>query len=191
MKQPLKKFDLWYKRALRTEKVNPQAVSLGTASASGRPSVRTVFLKRYDERGFIFYTNYASRKGKELSKNPQAALLFYWKSLSRQVRIVGRTKRVSRKESKAYFRTRSRESQLGAWASAQSAAIPHRAALLKKVAAFEKRFKGKEVPLPPSWGGICIVPAEIEFWQEGAHRLHDRIVYRKIKGKWKEIRLAP
>lgn len=191
MKHPIKQFDLWYKQALRAEKVNPQAVSLGTANASGRPSVRTVFLKGYDERGFIFYTNYGSRKGKELLQNPQAALLFYWKSLSRQVRIVGRTKRVSRKESEAYFRTRSRESQLGAWASAQSEAIPSRAALLKKVAQFGKRFKGTDVPLPPSWGGILLVPSEIEFWREGAHRLHDRIVYKKVKGKWKEVRLAP
>lgn len=191
MKHPIKQFDLWYKQALRAEKVNPQAVSLGTANASGRPSVRTVFLKGYDERGFIFYTNYGSRKGKELLQNPQAALLFYWKSLSRQVRIVGRTKRVSRKESDAYFRTRSRESQLGAWASAQSEAIPSRAALLKKVAVLRKRFKGTDVPLPPSWGGILLVPSEIEFWREGAHRLHDRIAYKKVKGKWKEVRLAP
>jgi pyridoxamine 5'-phosphate oxidase len=171
--------------------IDPNAMALATVDANGFPSVRTVLLKGVDERGFIFFTNYESRKGHELTTNPRAALVFYWRELERQVSISGMVEKVSREESEKYFVSRPRGSQIGAWASQQSAPIPDREFLEKRWAEMEAKFPA-DVSTPPFWGGYVLRPARIEFWQGGASRLHDRFQYAKqADGSWKIERLSP
>ena len=188
---PVAQFAQWYERAQAVVKPLPEAVALATATRAGHPSLRMVLLKGYDARGFVFYTSYRSRKGRELARNPRAALLFYWGESGRQVRIDGRVERLLARESDEYFATRPRGSQLAAWASPQSDVVAGRGPLERRFAAFARRFPAA-VPRPPHWGGYRLVPESFEFWQGGADRLHDRIVYRRARsGRWRIERLAP
>lgn len=187
---PLKQFDRWFHDALEAEVPLPNAMTLATATAAGRPSARAVLLKGVDAGGFVFYTNYASRKARELAANPHAALVFTWAELERQVRIEGPVERVSAQESDAYFESRPLGSRLGAWASPQSELLPDRLTLATKVAAIVLRY-GKHPPRPPHWGGYRVLPEAIEFWQGRKNRLHDRLLYTKQAGGWKIERLAP
>jgi pyridoxamine 5'-phosphate oxidase len=164
---------------------------LATATTDGKPSARTVLLKGYDERGFVFYTNYEGRKAAELEVNPTCALLFYWGELERQVRIEGRASRLSSEESDAYFAGRPRGSRLGAWASEQSHPVEDRSILEERVRALEAEYEGREIPRPPFWGGYRVEPDTIEFWQGRENRLHDRIVYHRSGRGWKIVRLQP
>jgi len=189
-RDPFKQFAHWYDAARATEKPLPNAAALATATRAGRPSARVVLLKDFDAGGFVFFTNYRSRKAKELAHNARASLLFYWGRLERQVRIDGRVALVSARESDEYFATRPRGSQLGAWASPQSAVLPGRADLERRFAAADRRYPDK-VPRPPHWGGYCLVPDRVEFWQGRADRLHDRLRYRRTRGGWRIERLAP
>jgi pyridoxamine 5'-phosphate oxidase len=166
-------------------------MALATATPQGKPSVRFVLLKAHDERGFVFYTNYGSRKSAELDVNPEATLIFHWAILQRQVRIEGTVEKVSHGESEAYFQTRSRGSQIGAWASAQSETLPSRKVLEDRVRKYEAEFKGKTVPLPPFWGGYRLNPRNLEFWQGRANRLHDRIKFIRKEAGWERLRLYP
>lgn len=188
---PVAQFAGWYDDALRVEKPLPHAAALATATRSGRVSARMVLLKSFDARGFVFFTNYRSRKGQELARNDRATLLFYWGNLARQVRIEGHITKVTRHESNDYFATRPRGSQLSAWASAQSEFVTGRAALEERMSQVARRFP-REVPRPPHWGGYRLTPDAIEFWQGRDDRLHDRILYRRARrGAWKIERLAP
>lgn len=188
---PIAQFALWYADARAVERPLPHAVALATATRSGRASLRMVLLKDFDARGFVFYTNYRSRKGDELARNPRASLLFYWGHLERQVRIEGRVARVSRRESDEYFRTRARGSQLGAWASPQSAVLARRADLERRFAAAHTKFPA-QVPRPAHWGGYRLEPVLIEFWQGRVDRLHDRLCFTRGRtGPWRLARLAP
>jgi len=188
---PHKHFGIWYKQRLSSTAVYPDAVSLATSSKDGHISVRTVLLKEYSASGFAFFTNYNSKKGMHLAENSHAAMLFYWPESGRQVRIEGLVEKVSRKDSETYFRTRPRESQIGAWASEQSTVIPDRKFLDRRVEFFNDKFSGKPVDLPANWGGFLLVPDRIEFWQEGKYRLHDRIQYTRKENSWLIERLAP
>jgi pyridoxamine 5'-phosphate oxidase len=188
---PIALFNRWLRDARRAGIYLPEAVTLATATADGVPSVRLMLFKGVDERGFRFFTNYESRKARELDTNPRAALAFHWAILHRQVRIAGRVERLSEEESRAYFRTRPRGSQLGAWASEQSSVIPDRAALERSYRDCKKRFRDNEVPLPPFWGGYRLIPAQIEFWQGRANRLHDRLRFTKESEGWTLERLSP
>ena len=188
---PFEQFRIWLDDALAANLREPNAMTLATADPKGRPSARIVLLKSFDERGFVFYTSYASRKSAELEKNPRAALLFYWPDLVRQVRIEGTVRRVSRRESADYFRTRPAGSRLGAWASRQSAVIPDRAWLDQRIAEAERRFTSQEIPVPEYWGGFRLTPTAFEFWQGRPNRLHDRLRYRKTARGWRRDRLAP
>jgi pyridoxamine 5'-phosphate oxidase len=188
---PFKQFSCWYSEHINTGVPIPESFSLATSTPDGRVSLRTVLLKDHSERGFIFFTNYNSRKGEQLSSNSFAALLFYWSESGRQVRIEGVAAKVSEEESLAYFRTRPRESQLSAWASEQSRNVPDRAHLESRFETYRKKFMGKDVEKPPHWGGFVIVPSWFEFWQDGEHRLHDRITYSKKDDHWLIQRLAP
>ena len=165
-------------------------MTLATATTDGVPSARIVLLKTFDSRGFVFFTNYESRKGSELRHNPRAALVFHWPKLERQVRIEGRVEQTSRDESQAYFDTRPRGSRIAAWASAQSERIESREALEQSAREIEERFGADAIPVPPFWGGYRVVPSRIEFWMGRANRLHDRFVYER-DGAWKQSRLAP
>ncbi len=190
-RDPIAMFAAWFADARASVKPLPHAMALATAGPGGRPAVRMVLLKDFDPAGFVFYTNYRSRKARELAKNARASLLFYWGSLERQVRIEGRVAKVTRRESDAYFSTRSRGSQIGAWASPQSEPIPDRATLDRLCAATAARHTGA-VPRPPFWGGYRLAPEAIEFWQGRDDRLHDRILYRRTRnGRWTIERLAP
>lgn len=189
---PFEQFRRWFAEAEEVEPPEPNAMTLATATRDGRPSARMVLLKGVDERGFVFYTNYESRKGRELAENPWAALVFWWPHMARQVRVEGRVEKVSEAESDAYFRTRPRGSQIGAWASRQSTVIASRAELEARYRQYEAEFEGREVPRPPYWGGYRLVPEVFEFWQGRLNRLHDRFRYRKQPdGSWVIERLAP
>lgn len=190
---PLQQFALWYQEAERAGLHLPMAMTLATAANDGAPSARIVLLKQADERGFIFYTNYRSRKGRELTENPRAALVFFWDALDRQVRAEGTITKVPPEESNRYFATRPRESQIGAHASPQSEPIGSRVLLDEATRTLERRFEGAPVPRPDHWGGFCLAPAAIEFWQGRDGRLHDRIAYLRSVGAtgWKISRLAP
>ncbi|WNO53883.1 pyridoxamine 5'-phosphate oxidase [Stakelama saccharophila] len=188
---PFTLFDAWFAEARQSEPSDPNAVALATADARGRPSVRMVLLKGHGPDGFVFYTNRESRKAGDLADNARAALLFHWKSLRRQVRIEGPVARVSDAESDAYFASRSRDSQLGAWASDQSRPLDARATFEARFADMQARFAGQDVPRPPHWGGYRVAPVRIEFWQDRAHRLHERRVFDRDDADWREGLLYP
>lgn len=188
---PLSQFGLWFEEALRAEQPDPEAMTLATATHDGVVSARVVLLKGFDSAGFVFYTNYQSRKSRALLENPHAALTFYWHTLNRQVRIEGLTEKVSQQESEEYFQTRPRGSRIGAWTSPQSEEIPNRESLEEKLAEMTRRFEGGEVPCPLFWGGFRLRPRLVEFWQGRENRLHDRIVYEWIEDQWRTLRLAP
>jgi pyridoxamine 5'-phosphate oxidase len=188
---PIAQFARWYENALESVKPLPDAVALATATRAGHSSLRMVLLKSFDAHGFVFYTNYASRKGRELARNARASLLFYWGGLERQVRVEGSVGKVLARESDDYFATRPRGSQLSAWASAQSETVTSRAALERRFAAIARKYPGA-VPRPPHWGGYRLTPETVEFWQGREDRLHDRILYRRSpRGRWVIERLAP
>lgn len=190
---PFALFDAWFKAATKSGLFLPEAMTLATASPEGKPSARAVLLKQADESGFVFYTNYGSRKAGELESNPHASLLFHWPILQRQVRVEGRVERVSREESSEYYHSRPRGSQIGAWASKQSSELDARATLEGRVKEFEEKFGEGEVPLPDHWGGYRVIPSRIEFWQGRPFRLHDRIIFeRPDEGSdWAIHRLYP
>ncbi|WP_295408931.1 pyridoxamine 5'-phosphate oxidase [uncultured Thiocystis sp.] len=190
---PIRQFQQWFETAIGTDLPEPNAMSLCTVDASGQPSVRTVLLKLYDEQGFVFFTNYGSRKAREIDRNPRVALLFPWVALARQVQITGRAERIPTAESLKYFVSRPRGSQIGAWSSPQSEVIGSRSLLEAKVAEIARKFARGEVPLPDFWGGYRIVPETIEFWQGRESRLHDRFRYRRCEESrdWRIDRLAP
>ncbi len=191
--EPLRLFAAWFAEARRAEPVNPEAMTLATVDADGRPNARMVLLKGFDERGFVFYSNAESTKGHELAAAPQAALTFYWKALQRQVRLRGPVEAVSDAEADAYFATRSRMAQIGAWASKQSTALESRLAFEKAIALSTAKFAIGTVPRPPHWVGYRVVPSEIEFWQERPFRLHDRISFTRDSAgaPWTKTRLYP
>jgi pyridoxamine 5'-phosphate oxidase len=185
-------FAAWFADAAAFGLPEPNAMIVATASTDGRPSARTVLLKGYDVRGFVFYTNYTSRKGAEAAENPAASLVFPWFPMQRQVIVAGAVERVSRAETEAYFATRPRGSQLGAWASPQSKVVPDRAAVEAGLAAATERFGAdRPVPPPPHWGGLRVLPETVEFWQGRSNRLHDRLRYRRTGSDWVVERLAP
>lgn len=189
---PFVQFQQWLDAAIAANLIEPTAMTLATATPEGRPAARMVLLRGFDERGFVFYTNYDSRKGEELAANPWAALVFYWAALERQVRIEGAVAPVASEESDAYFATRHPGSRLGAWASPQSRPIPDRAALEQRMAELEAQYPDGAVPRPPHWGGYRVTPASLEFWQGRPNRLHDRLRYRRQPdGLWLIERLAP
>lgn len=188
---PIDQFNLWFEEAVKSEQPDSNAMTLSTATIDGRVSGRIVLLKDCDERGFVFFTNYESRKSREMALNPRAALTFYWHELHRQVRIEGTVERVSARESEEYFQTRPYGSRLGAWASPQSEEIANRAEIERRVAEIEERFKDQPINCPPFWGGFRVKPERIEFWQGRESRLHDRILYTLHDEKWRISRLAP
>jgi pyridoxamine 5'-phosphate oxidase len=188
---PMAMFRHWLHDAVVARLHEPNAMVVSTVSAEGHPSARTVLLKGVDDRGFVFYSNYDSRKGRELSANPNAALLFPWHDLQRQVRVEGRAEQLQREESATYFASRPRPSQLGAWASPQSSVVPSRDDLEKRYAEVAERFHDVDVPLPPNWGGYLVRPEVVEFWQGRRGRMHDRLVYRREGEGWGAVRLAP
>ena len=188
---PIEQFRRWFDAALDAGLHEPNAMTVATATRDGSPSARVVLLKGFDSRGFVFYTNYEGRKGRELEENPRAALLFYWGELERQVRIEGTVSRVSEEESDAYYASRPRGSRLGAWASQQSRTVEGRGFLEDRIGDLEAEYEGREVPRPPFWGGYRVWPEVVEFWQGRENRLHDRIVYRRQGGGWETERLQP
>ncbi|MGB0951896.1 MAG: pyridoxamine 5'-phosphate oxidase [Planctomycetota bacterium] len=188
---PMKQFELWFQQASDANLQDPSAFSLATASAAGAPSVRTVLLKIFDEQGFVFFTNYASKKAKDIEENPQVGMLCHWLPLERQIKITGRAEKVTTIESMKYFATRPRGSQIGAWISPQSSVITSRKLLEGKLRAAMEKLAGGEVPMPEKWGGYRIVPETIEFWQGRENRLHDRFRYLRQADAWEIERLAP
>ncbi|MEM7417832.1 MAG: pyridoxamine 5'-phosphate oxidase [Gemmatimonadota bacterium] len=188
---PIELFGAWFENAVQSGRALPESVALATANADGIPSVRIVLLKGVDERGFVFFTNYTSRKGRELEENPHASMCFHWAELERQIRISGPVNKIGDDESYAYFSTRPRGSRVGAWASKQSQPLDERTTLEARVEDAEARFEGGDVPLPPFWGGYRIAPHTIEFWQGRTDRLHDRLVFRRTETGWDRERLYP
>ncbi len=190
---PIRQFHNWFQDVLKADIADPNAMTLSTCTADGRPSCRIVLLKDYTEEGFTFFTNYESKKGREMADNPFVSLNFFWKELHRQIRIEGQVEKLPEEDSRIYFQSRPRGSQIGAWASPQSGFIENRDALDKKVDDVQKRFEGQDVlPLPPFWGGYLVVPDALEFWQGQPSRLHDRFLYeRDGDGGWGISRLAP
>jgi pyridoxamine 5'-phosphate oxidase len=189
-KNPFKQFEKWFDEVLKSGFLEPNAMTVATASKEGKPTARILLLKGFDESGFMFYTNYKSRKGRDLEENPYASLLFFWDKLERQVRIEGKVQKLTKEESEAYFNTRPYKSRVGAWASPQSSVIEDRNVIVKDFLKYMLKFK-THVPLPPVWGGYRLIPDLFEYWQGRPNRLHDRIRYRKIKSEWKIERLAP
>ncbi|MGV1684126.1 pyridoxamine 5'-phosphate oxidase [Sphingopyxis sp. NJF-3] len=188
---PFALFDAWFAKARASEPNDSNAMALATATADGRPSLRMVLLKGHGPDGFVFYTNLDSRKGGELAANPQVALLFHWKSLRRQIRIEGPVEPVADSVADAYFATRSRDSQLGAWASDQSRPLADRATFEARFAEMQARFEGQDVPRPPRWSGWRVTPGRIEFWQDRAHRLHERTLFVRDRDGWTSGLLYP
>ncbi len=189
-RNPFTQFENWFNDAVEEVSVDANAMTLTTVSEDSRPSSRTVLLKEFDENGFVFYTNYKSRKGTHLQHNPYVSTTFYWADLMRQIHIEGKVEKVSDEQSAAYFKTRPVASQLGAWASSQSEEVESRAVLKEKMKEFEEKF-GDNIPRPPHWGGFRIIPDRIEFWQGRLNRLHDRICYSLEDGEWTIKRLSP
>jgi pyridoxamine 5'-phosphate oxidase len=189
---PFVQFRRWFDQALAAKLTEPNAMTVATTTVDGKPSARIVLLKDFDERGFVFYTNYNSRKGQELFNNAQVALVFWWAELERQVRICGRIERISASESDEYFHSRPWQSRLGAWASNQSEVIESRAFLEQRFADFQSSYENQDIPRPQHWGGLRTVPTEIEFWQGRSSRLHDRLLYSYVEGNsWRIERLSP
>jgi pyridoxamine 5'-phosphate oxidase len=188
---PYQQFKLWFDQAVAADILEPNAMTVATVTAEGKPAARIVLLKGFDERGFVFYTNYNSQKGVELQQCPHAALVFLWGDLERQVRIEGQVEFVSETEATGYFHSRPVSSQLGAWASDQSTIIEDRSVLEQKLQQLESQYQDRQIPKPPYWGGVRVVPQEIEFWQGRPSRLHDRLRYQLLDGKWQIDRLAP
>ena len=189
---PFAQFDHWMREAIETQVIEPNAMTLATADAAGRPAVRTVLLKGFDQRGFVFYSNYESAKARDLAANPKVALLFPWLALERQVSAMGIAQKITATESLKYFLSRPRESQIGAWASRQSEVISTRALLESKFAEMKARFANGEIPLPDQWGGYRVTPQSFEFWQGRPNRLHDRFKYTlQSDGSWTIARLMP
>jgi pyridoxamine 5'-phosphate oxidase len=188
---PIQQFRRWFRAVRRAGLAEPNAMTLATSTADGHPSARMVLLKGIDERGFLFFTNYESRKGRELAANPHAALVFYWREVNRQVRVAGRVSKLPAAESDAYFATRPPGSRIAALASRQSSVIASRAVLETRFAELKAGYPNDGPPRPINWGGYCVHPDEIEFWQQGPNRLHDRLRYRKIRGAWILERLSP
>jgi len=187
---PFNQFRKWLLEAAGSRAPLPETMTLATATRSGRPSARTLLLRTFDNSGLVFYTNYSGRKGKELAENPQAALVFYWPRLGRQIRVEGRVSKISARESDKYFSSRPRDSQLSAWASQQSRVVRDRRVLEDRVKRFERKYPDG-VPRPPDWGGYRLRPSAFEFWKERPGRLHDRLRYRRFKGRWLVERMAP
>jgi len=188
---PFSQFEKWFKEAEIAVPILPNAMTLATVGMGGMPSARVVLLKDFDEQGFVFYTNYESPKGKDLDQNAIASLCFYWSELGRQVRITGTVSRTSREESEAYFHSRPVDSQLGAWASNQSEVISGRAVLEARMEELVRKYAGRQIPLPPYWGGYRVAPSVVEFWQSRPSRLHDRLRYTRHEHEWVIARLAP
>jgi pyridoxamine 5'-phosphate oxidase len=188
---PFTEFARWFEEAVKAEVQEPNAMTLATASPEGTPSARIVLLKGFDERGFVFFTDYRSQKGTELDQNPRAALVFYWSELERQIRITGKASVTTREESEAYFRTRPRGSRISAWVSHQSQVIDTRKQLEDRVPELDRRYPGDDVPLPSYWGGFRLNPDAVEFWQGRTSRLHDRIRYTRMGDRWRIERLSP
>jgi pyridoxamine 5'-phosphate oxidase len=190
-RDPITEFARWFEEAVKAKVQEPNAMTLASVSPDGAPSARIVLLKGFDDRGFIFFTDYRSQKGTELQQNPRAALVFYWPELERQVRITGTTALIDREESEAYFRTRPRGSRISAWVSHQSQVIASRKLLEDRVPELESMYPADDVPLPPYWGGFRVLPATVEFWQGRISRLHDRIRYTRAGERWRIERLSP
>jgi pyridoxamine 5'-phosphate oxidase len=188
---PLRQFQFWFDQALSAQLPEPNAMTLATVTGDGKPSARIVLLKGLDDRGFVFYTNYESRKGQELAQNDQAVLVFWWAQLERQVRIEGSVEKVTTGEADEYFHSRPRASQLGAWASDQSQVIPNRKILEQRFQELEEKYQDGTIPRPPHWGGYRVIPQQIEFWQGRPNRLHDRLRYRLDQDQWIIERLSP
>ena len=188
---PLDQFTVWFDEMTGSHLTEPTAFVLATADKSGKPSARALLLKGFDERGFVFYTNYESRKGNELEENNRAAMLFFWPELERQIRIEGFTEKLTKEESEKYFRTRPFKSKLGAWASDQSTVIKGRITIVMKFIKYMLKFHSGDIPIPPYWGGYILKPGIFEFWQGRANRLHDRVSYRKVNDTWIIERLSP
>ncbi|MFZ0547171.1 MAG: pyridoxamine 5'-phosphate oxidase [Candidatus Promineifilaceae bacterium] len=188
---PFEQFATWFDAAMSADIENANAMTLATATKDGRPSARLVMLNRYDDKGFVFFTNYGSQKGQELALNPQATLVFYWVQFHRQIRVFGRVEPVTTAESDGYFHSRPRGSQISALASNQSSVVENRQVLEQEVARLSAQYEGKTVPRPPQWGGYRLEPEEFEFWQGRADRLHDRFRFTKVDGEWLIERLAP
>ncbi|MBE9208450.1 pyridoxamine 5'-phosphate oxidase [Nostoc sp. LEGE 06077] len=189
---PFIQFKKWFEQALAAQLPEPNAMTLATATPDAKPAARMVLLKDFDERGFVFFTNYNSQKGQELAENPQAALVFWWAELERQVRICGHVEKVSETESDGYFESRPSQSRLGAWVSQQSEVIESRELLEQRMQVFQSKYENQEIPRPPHWGGLRVIPSEIEFWQGRPSRLHDRLLYTRLDdGNWKIERLSP
>lgn len=189
---PFAFFEQWFDEAVGAEALDPYAMSIATVDKEGRPDLRVVYMRDISEDGLVFYTNYESKKGKDLENNPFISANFFWVELDRQIRFKGKVKKVAAQKSDEYFSKRPRESQIGAWASPQSKTLTSRSELLKLFNSFEVKFKDKEVPRPPQWGGFILEPDEIEFWQGRPMRLHDRIIFTKISNTgWKKNRLSP
>ena len=191
MTDPLALFDEWFAEARASEPNDPEAMALATAHADGRPSVRMVLLKGHGPDGFVFYTNEHSAKGEQLRENPRASLLFHWKSLRRQVRVAGAVEHVAAEQADAYFASRSRDSQLGAWSSDQSRPLESRPVFEQRYEAMKQRFEGRLVPRPPHWGGFRLIPEQIEFWTDRPHRLHERCLFVRQGEGWTEGLLYP